>query len=168
MKKNLFKQVVVLLLVATMAIMSVGCYGSFALTKKVYNWNGSLGNKWVIELVYLVISYPVYGVAGFIDSVILNSIEFWTGTNPMSSILKSEDGSQVTFNAEKKEITVSYGDKKFVVGMVNGKATVMNEQGVALAYVESDDAGSMVVKDMKGNVLSIQSKAEVFAMIENQ
>lgn len=165
---KLFKKIVVLVLVATMAVMSVGCYGSFALTKKVYNWNGSLGNKWVIELVYLVISYPVYGVAGFIDSVILNSIEFWTGTNPMSATLTSEDGSQVAFNAEKKEITVSYGDKKFIVGMVNGKATVMNEQGVAMAYVESDAAGTMTVKDMKGNVLSIQSKADVMAMMEAQ
>ena len=159
---------VVLVLVATMAMMSVGCYGSFALTKKVYNWNGSLGNKWVIEIVYLVISYPVYGVAGFIDSVILNSIEFWTGSNPMSSVLKSEDGSQVAFNAEKKEITVSYADKKFIIGMVNGKATVMNEQGVAIAYVESDDSGTMTVKDMKGNVLSVQSKADMMAMVDAQ
>ncbi|MCK9408626.1 MAG: DUF3332 family protein [Bacteriovoracaceae bacterium] len=163
-----FKKMVVLVLVATMAMMSVGCYGSFALTKKVYNWNGSLGNKWVIEIVYLVISYPVYGVAGFIDSVILNSIEFWTGSNPMSSVLKSEDGSQVAFNAEKKEITVSYADKKFIIGMVNGKATVMNEQGVAIAYVESDDSGTMTVKDMKGNVLSVQSKADMMAMVDAQ
>lgn len=40
--KNLLKQIVVVLLVASMAIMSVGCYGSFSLTKKVYNWNGSM------------------------------------------------------------------------------------------------------------------------------
>ena len=65
---KLFKQIVVVLLVATMSLMSVGCYGSFTLTKKVYNWNGSLGNKWVVELVFLAASViPVYELAGAIE-----------------------------------------------------------------------------------------------------
>jgi hypothetical protein len=28
---------------------------------------------------------PVYGIAGFLDYTILNSVEFWTGENPASS-----------------------------------------------------------------------------------
>ncbi|MDD8019289.1 MAG: DUF3332 family protein, partial [Bacteroidota bacterium] len=91
-----FKKFVIVLLIATMSIMSVGCYGSFNLTKKVYHWNGSVGGKWVVELVFLVCNIiPVYGVAGFIDVIILNSVEFWTGTNPVTSKITSEDGTQV-------------------------------------------------------------------------
>lgn len=162
---KLFKKIVVLVLVATMAVMSVGCYGSFALTKKVYNWNGSLGNKWVVELVYLVISYPVYGTAGFIDSVILNSIEFWTGTNPMASTMTADDGAVVAFNNETKEVTVTYGTQKYSVAMVDGKATMKNADGVAIAYAEADANGTFTIKDMSGKVISQQSAAEIEAML---
>jgi hypothetical protein len=162
---KLFKKIVVLVLVATMAVMSVGCYGSFALTKKVHAWNGSLGNKWVVELVYLVISYPVYGTAGFIDSVILNSIEFWTGTNPMASTMTSSDGSVVAFNAETKEVTVTYGSQKYSVAMVDGKATMKNADGVAIAYAESDANGVFTIKDMSGKVISQQNASDIEAML---
>ena len=52
--------------------------------------------------------------------------------------------------------------------MVNGKATVMNEEGVALAYVESDESGTMTVRDISGNILSVQTNAEIVAMLDAQ
>lgn len=62
------------------------CIGSFRLTRNVYEWNQSVGDKFVNELVFLVFSIvPVYEVAVFIDAVVLNSIEFWSGKNPMAS-----------------------------------------------------------------------------------
>ncbi len=163
--KKIFKKAVVVLLIATMAFMAVGCYGSFNLTKKVYNWNGSLGNKWVVELVFLVGSYvvPVYGIAVFVDAVVLNTIEFWTGSNPMAATLSS-DGINVAFNEQTKEVTVAYADKKFTVGMVDGKATVKNANGEAIAYAESAEDGGMVIKDMSGNVISKNSKDQVAAL----
>ncbi len=167
--KRLFKQVVVLLLVATMAIMSVGCYGSFNLTKKVYNWNGSLGNKWVVELVFLVCYIvPVYGIAAFIDVVILNSIEFWTGNKPMASNITSQDGTTVAFNAEKNEMTISYAGKSFVVTRDNGKSTVKDAEGNVLAYAVSDENGNMNIVDANGKVLNSFSKDEVASMLASK
>ena len=120
-----FKQIVVAMLIATMALMSVGCYGSFNLTKKVYTWNGTMEGKWVKEIVFLGLNIiPVYGIAGAVDLYILNLIEFWTGNNPVAANGVSSDGTHVTFNAEKKQVEVSYGDKKFVLVHENGKATV--------------------------------------------
>lgn len=160
--KNILKLVVVGLLIASMAVMSVGCYGSFNLTKKVYNWNGSMGNKWVKEIVFIVLNVvPVYGIAGGIDAVILNTIEFWTGNNPMASNITTDDGTSVAFNAEKKEMTISYADKKFIVAMEDGKATVKNENGEVIAYAESAEEGGMVIKDMQGNILSRQTGEQV-------
>jgi hypothetical protein len=169
MKKNLFKQVVVLLLVATMAMMSVGCYGSFNLTKKVYNWNGSLGNKWVVEVVFLACYVvPVYGIAGFIDVVILNSIEFWTGRNPMASKINSDDGTTVTFNQEKNEMTISYAGKSFTISREEGKSTVKDAEGNILAYAVSDANGNMNIVDVNGKVLSTYSSEEVSSMIASK
>lgn len=90
------------LIVAVAAMVSTGCFGSFQATRNVYAWNKSFGdgNKWAQELMFLVIGplVPVYGVAGFLDAVIINSIEFWTGKNPMTASTKvtEKDGTKVT------------------------------------------------------------------------
>ena len=62
------------------------CFGSFNLTRKLYGWNkGVSEEKFVRELVFLgLIVVPVYSIAGFIDAIVTNSVEFWTGTNPVS------------------------------------------------------------------------------------
>lgn len=66
--------------------LQTGCYGEFALTHKVYEWNGGVSpNKFVTSLVFWGLCIiPVYEVAAIIDAVILNLIEFWTGTNPVT------------------------------------------------------------------------------------
>lgn len=165
----MYKQLVVGMLVLTMAVMSAGCFGSFNLTKKVYKFNDGMNGKWVKEIVFLAMNIiPVYPVAGGIDVIILNTIEFWTGSNPVAANITSDDGTQVAFNAEKKEMTISYADKKFVVAMENGKATVKNDNGEAIAYVESTDDGGMMIKDMKGNILSQQTSEQVAALLASK
>lgn len=77
-----------LLAVAALGLVaSTGCIGSFQLTRKVYNWNKTVSpDKFVQELVFLGLNIvPVYGVATFADAVFANSVEFWTGTNPVAS-----------------------------------------------------------------------------------
>ena len=74
------------------ALLVSGCYGPFTLTRKVYNWNGQVSdNKWVVETVFLICSWlPIYGIAGLADALIFNSVEFWTGRNPLSSARASQ------------------------------------------------------------------------------
>jgi hypothetical protein len=166
---KLFKKIVVLTLVATMALMSVGCYGSFSLTKKVYNWNGSLGNKWVVELVFLAAYVvPVYSIAGFIDVVILNSLEFWTGSNPMASAVTSEDGTTVAFNAETKQVEIRYAGTTFFLAQENGKSVVKNAEGNVLAYAVKNQDGSMNILDAEGNVLNSFSSSDVNSMLASK
>ncbi|MEW6060505.1 MAG: DUF3332 family protein [Bacteroidota bacterium] len=167
--KTMFKQIVVVILIASMAILSVGCYGSFNLTKKVYKWNGTMEGKWVQELVFLVLNIvPVYGVAAWLDVVILNSIEFWTGKNPMMSTITSDDGTTVAFNSENKTMRISYADKSFTVAKENGKAVVKDAAGNVLATMESNTDGGMTLKDANGKVLSIYSVDEVNAMLADR
>jgi len=79
------------------SLLFSSCIGSFALFNKVLAWNKQVGDKWTNELVFLVLCIvPVYPVALTLDALILNSIEFWTGTNPSTDVLtkqvKGEDG----------------------------------------------------------------------------
>lgn len=79
-------RIIAAFLIGTIGIFSTGCFGGFELIKKVYNWNDGLSDsKFVKTLVfYLLNIIPVYGVAGMLDFVIFNLIEFWGGSNPLA------------------------------------------------------------------------------------
>ena len=79
------KKFIPVVLAASVLIMT-GCTGPFALTKKVHAWQTSFEDKWVDEVAFLgCIILPVYGLSTLADGLILNSVEFWTGENPMDS-----------------------------------------------------------------------------------
>ena len=68
-------------LAASMTMQS--CIGSFALFNKVKDWNDHVGDKFVNELVFVAMwILPVYELSFAADLFILNTIEFWSGTNP--------------------------------------------------------------------------------------
>lgn len=90
MKKIKLTVALVLVLGASMTFSS--CIGSFALTSRVLNWNKQIGSKFVNELVFFAFWFlPVYEVTSLADLVVLNSIEFWSGTNPMTASVKAVD-----------------------------------------------------------------------------
>jgi hypothetical protein len=75
--------------VLSTSILFSSCFASFNLTRKLYSWNSSVGDKWVNELVFLALGIvQVYTIAGAIDAIVLNTIEFWTGDNPVSADVK--------------------------------------------------------------------------------
>ncbi len=68
------------------------CIGSFALTNRVINWNKQVGSKFVNELVFFAFwVLPVYEVTSLADLLVVNSIEFWSGNNPVSASTKAID-----------------------------------------------------------------------------
>ncbi len=81
------------------SVLMTGCMGKFALTDKLYTWNKSIdSNRWVNEGVFLVfVILPVYGISMFADAVIFNSVDWWTGKNPIAAgdtrEVKGDDGS---------------------------------------------------------------------------
>ncbi|MBP8878130.1 MAG: DUF3332 family protein, partial [Flavobacteriales bacterium] len=83
---KIIRKTALLFAMSTLVITQTGCFGEFALVRKVYEWNDNLSDsKFVKTLVFYVLNIiPVYGIASFIDVVILNLIEFWSGSNPLS------------------------------------------------------------------------------------
>lgn len=81
------------------ATMGTGCWGSFSLTGKVYDWNGSFGSKWASWAVFLVfIILPVYGVLLFVDAIVFNTIEFFSGNNPVKRSADLGNGQRMVFS----------------------------------------------------------------------
>jgi len=95
------------LLTVTLAssVMFTSCIGSFGLTNKLLDWNRNLDSKFVNELVFLAFCIvPVYGVSILADSLVLNSIEFWTGENPVADVgtVKTIEGKDGIYAVETK------------------------------------------------------------------
>ncbi len=91
------KRLIPVALVAAISIpVFTSCIGSFALTNKLLTWNRSIGSKIVNELVFIGFwILPVYEVSALADVLVINSIEFWSGTNPMAcgkTMIDGHDG----------------------------------------------------------------------------
>lgn len=96
MKKRYLSVAIVLSLVASISMTS--CLGRFALANKVLAWNKQVGNKFVNELVFFGLwIVPVYELSFLADIVVFNSIEFWSGVNPVVAQTKVIDGKDARY-----------------------------------------------------------------------
>ena len=100
MKKKLLSVGIILTIASTMLFTS--CIGSFTLSNKILAWNKQFGDKFVNELIFVGLNIiPVYPVAMLVDAVVLNSIEFWGGNNPVTAETKVIDGKDTKYQIDK-------------------------------------------------------------------
>ncbi|QRO00312.1 DUF3332 domain-containing protein [Archangium violaceum] len=156
-----------------------GCFGSFALTRKIYGLNESVSdNKFVRWLVFLGFSIiPVYAVGTFVDAIVFNSLEFWTGSNPLASAEPQEDGSRIVRLSPTDTLRLSRDEQSGVMRVAleregqepvvryfepldNGMA-VRDEAGALLvrAYERAD--GAVEVVDASGSAVTVHSREAV-------
>ena len=92
------------------AITMSSCVGSFALFNKLARWNKHATNsKFLNEIIFIAIS-PAYVFCGAADMLVVNSIEFWSGKNPVANRvgktqnIKGEDGLMYAVNTWRMAI----------------------------------------------------------------
>lgn len=166
---------VAIALVLTGSIISTSCIGSFALTNKLLSWNKQVGNKFVNELVFFAFwVIPVYEVSCLADVLVINSIEFWSGDNPVASGKKVIDGKDgryivecdgngytITSENDKSVVRLDFDkeDQTWSVAVPGGDSyelmTFIDETHVAMptpdgtrSIVELSDNGLMAYRDM--------------------
>jgi len=159
------KKTISLILIA--ALFTTGCTGSFNLTRKVYNFHRSQSDRWSDELCFLlVVLVPVYSLATFADAIIFNSIEFWTGKNPVE-MSYVPPASRIVQNGKEK-YRMSFNDKTgqvFLTALAHGNnhgiifeksnnmVMAKNEQGKVLySSVQSEDGG-VAIYDGNGKLV---------------
>jgi hypothetical protein len=142
-----FRKVVAVALIAGFVPLTSACFGSFNLTRKLIGFNRSVSpNKWIQWFVFLGLNIiPVYPFASLGDVFFANSVEFWTGKNPITAKLEpktvvGEDG------AVARLIPVDDGARIEVVetsGAVHTMTLLREAPGVVAAY---DQDGRLVRK----------------------
>lgn len=89
----------------SVAFAQTGCFGEFALTRKAYNWHDGVSDSKFVKSVLLWIPMGiVYSVTTMIDVVILNLIEFWSGSNPLSMNEGEHEMQLATIHGEQFRI----------------------------------------------------------------
>lgn len=92
---------VALVLTLTCSTLFSSCLGSFSLTKRLMDWNEQIGSKFINELVFVAFwIIPVYEISALADIAVINSIEFWSGTNPIANGKKVIDGENGRYLVE--------------------------------------------------------------------
>lgn len=85
MQGSRFGKGIALVLVAAVGALSTGCFGKFQLTRKVYDMNQSIDEKYVRSAAtWIFVIVQVYTVAALLDLIVFNVIEFWSGENPVA------------------------------------------------------------------------------------
>ena len=127
-------------LILSGSLICSSCIGSFGLWSSLKDWNNNIGNKFVNEIVFLAFHIvPVYEVAYLADIIVLNSIEFWSGSNPLAEnigtvkTIKGENGE--SYNVANQSTYISIAEMaEFLKTRFNSTIDVRIEQHPEMGY----------------------------------
>lgn len=163
--KRLLLKITAAGMLAVFSFSASGCFGEFALTRKVYKWNDGIagddmGGKVVKTLVFYALNFiPVYGIAGALDYFILNLVEFWTGSNPMAMAEGEIEQRVVNYKGMKYQITATKNKFEIVPleGINKGKATELMFDNISQSWTMTNENGSQKIIDFNGDKISFTS-----------
>jgi len=117
MKKKSLK-IAALLLCGT--LLTSSCIGSFSLFNNYEKWQCNMTNNKFVNAIVGFFLQPIVGsVCLFVDALVLNTIEFWTGDNPVAAgqvqKIKGSDGVLYTITSTKTGYEVKSPDGKVVI-----------------------------------------------------
>ena len=105
------------------SLMSTSCIGSFSLFNKYAHWQRTMtSNKYVNAIVGFFLMPIIGGITLFVDSVVLNTIEFWSGDNPLASNIGK---TQNVFGEDGKLYAVKTLKDGYEVTAPNGEVTLL-------------------------------------------
>jgi len=156
------KKIAPIALGLALALAAQGCYGKFQVTRNLYHWNGSMGNKWINEAVFLgMCILPVYAIAGFADAVIFNTVEFWSGKNPMNAKMITQGDKQVAMDYNKGTgiVAIKVFDKGTLVAETflkkeGSRILTLDKSGQVLYTAGADMNGVASLADAKGLIVA--------------
>ncbi|MEO1482948.1 MAG: DUF3332 family protein [Myxococcota bacterium] len=128
------------------ATLGSGCLGKMALFNKVQAWNGTLGDKWINSVIHFAFwVVPVYPATMFVDVFVLNTIEFWAGSNPASA------GVVVEGDEDRLAVHIPGADgQNYVIRSQRGERADVYRNGTLIGSGEPAEDGSWVFYDLDG------------------
>ncbi len=174
--------------IVSLGIFLSGCYGPFNLTRRLYQWNGEVGTTWEREFMFLLLAWaPVYGIAVLGDALVFNSMEFWTGNNPVDPpgpgkrpsalsetrrLVRGDAKALLTYRRsfDGASLLVQQFQKGHPAGSLlierrNGLVIGSDAQGRVLLAAHTLPDGSILVLDGLGAPMALHSATQVEQMM---
>lgn len=134
------------------------CIGSFSLFNKVKAWNETVSDKkWVNEVVFVAFwILPVYELTGIADLLVMNSIEFWSGDNPVDENVVDVDGKHAHYRIETNRdgytiTNLTTGDVTRLNFDAEGKTWSVMHDGEPVPFLTWVDNEHVAVPDADGS-----------------
>ena len=153
-------------LLVAVSISFQSCIGSFSLTNKVLSWNRNVNNKFVNELVFFAFwVLPVYEVTAIADLLVINSIEFWSGTNPMEAnnqVIETENGKYYIASDENGyDITSPDGQKLcFIFNSETKTWSIGVNDSDPIDFLKFTDHSHVQILDATGDFVDVELSRE--------
>ncbi|NDV78012.1 DUF3332 domain-containing protein [Dysgonomonas sp. 511] len=102
MKRKFYMKTAALVLASSLLFSS--CIGSFSLTSRFASWNQTIDSNRFVNAILFVVFIPAYMVTLVGDALLFNTIEFWTGSNPVEAgVIKEVQGENGVYLVETLE-----------------------------------------------------------------
>jgi hypothetical protein len=150
------------------SLMMQSCIGSFSLFNGLKDWNMGVSSKFVNEVVFLAFNIiPVYGVAYLADVLVLNSIEFWSGDNPVAALgtqtVKGENGDYLVTTKSDGYTIAKVGEEDKALDLVyNAGNRTWNavSEGVSYELITMNEDGTATMKLQDGSEMTVMPNAQ--------
>jgi hypothetical protein len=150
------------------SMMMQSCIGSFSLWTGLRDWNMGVSDKFVNEVVFLAFHIvPVYEVAYLADVIVLNSIEFWSGSSPVADFgtkqVKGENGDYtITANADGYTIVKDGEADKALELVYNAENRTWNAvaEGESYELITMNEDGTATMKLQDGTEMTVMPNAQ--------
>lgn len=128
------------------SVLFTSCIGSFGLFNRMKDWNHTIDNKFVNELVFVALHIvPVYEIAYIADLLVINSIEFWSGNNPVADV-----GEVKKIKGENADYTVETIENGYSI-------TKEGEAPVELIYNNENNTWNVVAEGISTKLIRIHT-----------
>lgn len=165
------------LICATVIAASVsgltGCIGQMGLTKLAVGVNlKAVDNRYGRAGIY-VLAAPVYAVTSLVDLMVINSIEFWTGTNPITrkgpAVADTPVEAWMKVNDDIDPSLRSAPLTNLQVSVQSTSMEVLSDDSLALhvAYVDGSEQ-SIIGKRLVNNDVAFYNQGRLVAVANNQ
>ena len=140
------------------------CIGSFSLFNKYEKWQCNMtSNKYVNGIVGFILQPIVGGICLFVDSVVLNTIEFWTGSNPMAAgqvkTVMGQDGRYYAIKTLKNgyEVKSPTGEKTLFIHNDQNDSWSMTQNGITKEIIRFNADGTIQATLQNGEKLTVSN-----------
>lgn len=138
-------------------LLTTSCVGSFSLFNRVAKWNShATGSKFLNEIIFIIIS-PAYAVCAVADALVFNTVEFWSGSNPMAQKIGTT------------EEVLGKDGRYYAVRTLKDGYEVKNPDGEVIRFVydKKNDSWSQVQNGKKTEIFRFNEDGTIQANLQD-